>query len=237
MRKLITLFLVLGLIAGLQLAPAEAKKKKKKAPVPVQVDQKFFLRSTGCTAADTNSDYLSVEDADEAVQCFYTGAGIRNEVGGQTGTVGAAGNNAVSGRDVATRYWDATDGIPLVLDASKPITGSIWTDGGRCVVSVSGQGCSPAGISAGEMIFDVTFVGLQGETEVEIGTFTETYQVTPGTVHELKLEIAIDPGLNGASFDSLELRTWMHGKSAGHGVINTNGDTSSFISIPALAAS
>jgi hypothetical protein len=39
MRKLIVVALVMGLIAGAMLMPAEAKKKKKKPPVPVKVER------------------------------------------------------------------------------------------------------------------------------------------------------------------------------------------------------
>lgn len=231
MKKVLVLMVVGGLLFGGVLAPAQAKKKKK--PAIVHVDQKFYLRSTGCPASSDNSDFLSVTDADEEVQCFFTGSGIRNEIGDQTGTVGAQGNNAVSDRATATRVWDTTDGIPIVLDASKPITGQIWTSGGAC--PVGGVPCSPAGLGIGETTADVAVVGFVGDTEVVIGELADTYQVQPGTVHEIKIEIKIDPALNGTTFDKIELRTWQHGAAVGHGVVNTNADTSSFISVPALA--
>ena len=139
----------------------------------------------------------------------------------------------VSQRELATRYWDAIDGIPITLDSSKPISGSIWTSGASC--AVSGVPCSPAGVSLGEMITVVTVVAKVGDEEITIGEQEETYQVQPGTVQEIKVNIPIDAALNGKTFDSIELRTWQHGKSAGHGVINTNGDTSSYISIPTFA--
>jgi hypothetical protein len=94
--------------------------------------------------------------------------------------------------------------------------------------------CSPAGLSAGEVIVDVTVVGTVAGEEIEIGTFTDTFQVTPGTVHLSDVSITIDPALNGVTFDTVDFQTWVHGKSAGHGVINTNGETSSFVTIPAL---
>lgn len=237
MRKTLIMLVVGGLVVGGLGAPATAKKKKKPKAALVQVDQKFFLRSVGCSQPDVNFDYLSLTDADEEIQCFYTGSGIRNTIGEQTGDACVEDPNgvnrcAVASRETATRYFDAVDGIPIVLDTTKPITGSIWTEGGTC--PVGGVPCSPAGIGIGETTFDVSLVGKIGEEEITIGELSETYQVQPGTVHEVKLNMKIDPALAGKVFDTIDLRTWQGGVAVGHGVILTNGDTSSFISVPSL---
>lgn len=236
MRKSVVLLIIGGLIVGSLGAPAVAKKKKKK-PAAVSVDQEFFLRSSGCTG--DNFDYLSLTDADDEIQCFHTSAGVRNEVGQTTGdactddpTTGGQ-RCAVSSRETATRYFDALDGVPIVLDTTKAITGSIWTSGGACPVS-DPVPCSPAGAGVGETTMDVSLVGMIGEEEVLIGELSETYQVQPGTVYEVKIELKIDPAVAGKVFDTIELRTWQGGTAAGHGVINTNADTSSFITVPSL---
>ena len=238
MRKSVILLIVGSLIVGSLGAPAVAKKKKKKKPVAVE--QKFFLRSTGCPSGDVNVDYLSLTDADEEVQCNYTGAGIRWEIGDQTGDVCTPVDDpttgtprcAVSSRETATRYFDALDGVPIVLDTKKAISGSIWTSGAACAHGL--VPCSPTGLSAGETTMDISVVGKIGQEEVAVGELSETYQVQPGTVHEVKIDIKIDPKLAGKKFDTIELRTWQGGTAGGHGIINTNADTSSFISIPAL---
>lgn len=235
MRRSVILLIVGSLIVGSLGAPAVAKKNKKKKPVAVE--QKFFLRSTGCSEPDVNFDYLSLTDADEEIQCFYTGSGGRNTIGEQTGDVCAEDplgtqRCAVAGRETATRYFDTIDGIPIVLNTKEVITGSIWTSGGAC--PVGGVPCSPAGLGIGETTMDISVVGKIGEEEVPVGELSETYQVQPGTVHEVKIEIEIDPALAGKKFSTIELRTWQGGPAAGHGVLNTNGETSSFISIPSL---
>jgi hypothetical protein len=237
MRKALIMLVVGGLVVGGLGAPATAKKKKKK-PAVVAVAQKYFLRSVGCSQPDVNFDYLSLTDADEEIQCFYTGSGVRNTIGDEVGDVcapdplGGSPRCAVASRETATRYFDAIDGIPIVLDTSKTITGSIWTDGGACATALTP--CSPAGLGVGQTTFDVSVVGKIGEEETVIGELSDTYQVTPGTVHEVKLDLKIDPALAGKVFDTIELRTWQGGVAVGHGVILTNGDTSSYISIPAL---
>lgn len=240
MRRSVILLVVGGLIVGSLGAPAMAKKKKKPkpAPAPVSVDQKFFLRSSGCTG--DNFDYLSLEDADDEVQCFHTAAGVRNEVGQTTGdacvpdpTTGGE-RCAVSSRETATRYFDALDGVPIVLDTTKAVTGTVWTAGATCPTALT---CSPTPLSAGTTKLDVSLVGRIGEEEILIGEQSESYQVQPGTVHEVKIEMKIDPAHAGKVFDTIELRTWQGGTAAGHGVINTNGETSSFISVPSFLAS
>jgi len=232
MRKTLILMIVSGLIVGGLGAPAGAKKKKPKAAVAVE--KKFFLRSTGCPASSDNSDFLSLTDGDEAIQCIYTGSGIRNTIGEETGTVGAEGQNAFSDRATATRVWDTIDGTPIVLDTTKTITGQIWTSGGSCFVNDPAP-CSPVTVGAGETTMDISLVGKVGGEEVTIGEVSETYQVQPNTLHEIKLDIKIDPALAGKVFETIELRTWQGGTAAGHGVVNTNGDNSSFIAVPALA--
>lgn len=238
MRKTLIMLVVGGLVVGSLGAPAVAKKKKPKKAALVQVDQKYFLRSTGCSD-DTNFDYLSTTDADEEVQCFYTAAGIRYEIGQTTGDACAddpttGGQRcAVAGRESASRYFDAIDGVPITLDTTKPVTGSVWTEGATCPVGDPAP-CSPAGIGAGETTMDVSLVGKIGTEEITIGELSETYQVQPGTVHEFKINMKIDPALAGKVFDTIELRTWQGGVAVGHGVILTNGDTSSFITVPAL---
>lgn len=200
--------------------------------LPARADEEavtFFLHSTGCSAADTNFDYLSVVDSDDAVECFYTGSGIRNEIGENVAATPATAN-----RETATRYWDNTDGGPIVLDASRPVTGEIYTMGGACIVG--GAPCSPVGAGIGQVVLDITLVGKVGEAETELGTQTETFNTVPGGPHLTEVEIQPDAALTGTTFDVIELRTWIHGASVGHGVVKTNGDASSFISIPTASA-
>ena len=224
-KRFWSLALSMALIAGVfSIVPAKAAGG----------EIKFFLASTGCSAADVNFDFLTVTDADSEIECNYTGAGIRNEIGSNTGTVGANGSNAVADRETATRYWDSTDGGKVTLDASRPITGDIYTMGAHCVVT--GQPCSPAGASLGQVVLDIEVVGYVGDAETSFGTQTDTFQVAPGAAHKTAVSIQPEAALTGKTFDRVELRTWVHGPSAGHGVIKTNGDVSSFISVPTASA-
>ncbi|HJR45921.1 MAG TPA: hypothetical protein VJ927_09990 [Actinomycetota bacterium] len=229
MKRTITLLASLALVAsGLQIVPAGAA-----APAAAAGEIKFFLGSTGCSAADVNFDFLTTTDADDEIECFYTAAGLRYEIGNQTGTVEAQGQRPLAGREDATRYFDSIDGGPVRLDATRPVTGTIFTGGGQCPV---GGVCAPAGASLGEVVLDLTMVGRNGEEVVELGTQTDTFQVAPGDPHATEVKIQPDAALSGQTFEAVELQVWVHGPSAGHGVIKTTGDYSSFISVPTAAA-
>lgn len=216
-KRSFSIFVAGALVAGVfATAPAGAQAAS---------EVKFFLHSTGCSAADTNFDYLSVVDSDDAIECFYTGSGIRNEIGQNVAATPVTAN-----RETATRYWDNTDGGPITLDATRPVTGEIYTQGGACVIG--GAPCSPAGASAGQVILDITLVGKVGDQEIELGAQTDSFTTVPAGPHKTVVEIQPDATLTGTTFDVIELRTWIHGVSVGHGVVKTNGSASSFISIP-----
>jgi len=215
-KRFWSLALTAALVAGVfTVLPAKAQATGEK---------KFFLSSTGCSAADTNFDFLTVTDAEDAVECFYTGAGLRSDIGEAVGNTPAS-----SDRETATRRWDTVDGNPLVLDASGPVTGEIYTSGGQCPLSGV---CSPAGLSGGQVIIEIGLVGTTQGKEVELGTQTDEFETVPGSPHLTELSIQPDASLGGLTFDAIELRTWIHGVSAGHGVIKTTGDANSFISVP-----
>lgn len=228
LRKPAVVLVSVGLVAGLAIAPvaAKPKKKKPKAPVPAAVDMKYFLASNGCppqgqTARDAE-DFLTLTDTEDAIECNHTAAGIRNDI--QTMTPAYT-------REGQSRWWDTIDGTPIVLDTTKKITGEIFTSGTSCAVS---GGCSPTPISAGTMTFDIRVIGETGGEEVELGTYTETYSVGPGTTYTVKVDVPIDAAHAGKVFDSITVVTYQHGNSVGHGVIKSNAPTSSYVVIPTL---
>lgn len=215
-RRLITLMVVLGLIAGALAGPAVAKKKKKK-PALVQVDQPMFLRGDAC---DAEARALSLEDNADA-ECIYTRAGLVYDTIPETAPAPVGANPWQS--------WPAVDGVPFKLDATKPVTGEIYVKGLFPLV-----GDYP-GFSAGQVKVTVRLVGESGGEEVELGEFVDEYTVTPGSdAYMSEVEIAPDAALHKADFTSLTLHTRIGGASVGHGVYKLN-DPSSFIKVPTLA--
>lgn len=218
-KKFITLFLVLGLIAGAMAAPAIAgKKKKKKAPALVQVDQQMFLRGDAC---DAEARALSLEDGADA-ECIYTRAGIVYDAIPESAPAPVGAN--------PWQTWPAIDGVPVALDATKPITGEIYVQGLFPLV-----GDYP-GISAGQVRLTVKLVGEKDGEEIEIGEFVDEFVATPGAAaHASMVEIAPDEALDKTEFTSLTLHTRIGGASVGHGVYKLD-NPSSFITVPTWAA-
>jgi hypothetical protein len=211
MKKTLIVALAACLVGSAFVAPAVAKKKKKK-PAAVQVDQKFFLRDTdGC---DSGENLLSVTDGPDS-GCWYVDSGPLYDA--------IVGAGLLTPADLG-QTWSAMDGVPVTLDATKPITGEISTSSGTCVVD---GGCSPAQLGGGVAILDV-WVFADGE---EIGTFSETFPVTPAGSHTSAIEIKLDPSLDKVKVNEISVLTYLHGAAVGHGVIELE-NPASFITLP-----
>lgn len=220
MRKVLALVLASVLVLSV-VSVAQAgkkKKKKKKKPALVSVEQQMFLRGDAC---DADARALSLTDAADA-ECIYTRAGLVYDTIPESAPAPVGSN--------PNHTWPAVDGIPLKLDASKPITGEIYTMGLFPLV-----GDYP-GISAGSVRLTVTVVGESGGEEKTIGEFVDEFTVLPGdAAHASMVEIVPEADLDKSEFTSLTLITRIGGNSVGHGVYKLD-DPSSFITVPTWAA-
>ncbi len=221
MKKIVTLA-VTGVLAFALVAPADAKPKKPKkpkTPVLAQVDQKMFLRGDGC---DEAARAISVVDAVDLDNCAHLEGGVINEYV-PDGTMGPLDQPSVE-------TWPAIDGVPLKLDASKHVTGEIYTQGVFPLVGAY------AGLGAGYVRFTVTLVGESGGEEKVIGEYVDAFTIKPGdSYHTTVVDIVPDAALNGAEFTSLLLKTKIGGESVGQ-VFYKTSEPSSFITIPTLVA-
>lgn len=221
MRKLITLAVV-GLLALCLVGPATAKKKPKKpkapkAPVVVPVDQKFFMRRDAC-ATDADNPRLSLEDGPDGA-CSWDDAGVLYEVLRESGLLDT------------TTVFPAENGMPLTLDASKHITGEITLyHAPTCVVAGA---CSPTGTNVGQAHFTARVIATIAGEDVELGLVDEEFTTTPGEPHLVKVDLAIDPALNGAILEGFRLETFHGGQALGPGGISYD-DPASFVTVPSL---
>ncbi|HEX2057358.1 MAG TPA: hypothetical protein VHI71_03230 [Actinomycetota bacterium] len=217
-RKLFATVLALGVVVG-SFGVAEAAKKKKKpkppAPAPVQVDQKFYLRRDGCNT-DADNARLSLEDGvDEGNLCGWLESGLINEVLIESGAEAPVSDP-----------WTMADGLPLTLDASKPIKGSIN-------VRSSFLNAAPDnGLAAGLATLQVDLVGMSGGEEVAIGTASVDYEVTPAaSAYTVDFEIAPEAALDKKVFEAVTLVTTIRGPAAGHGLYELD-DPASTVTFP-----
>lgn len=202
MKKLIVLGLVSGLVLGV-FGPADAKKKKKKPAAPVPVELQFFLRTNG----DCDAPFLSLTDGEDG-DCVYGDGGIVGEVYQETGLL-----------DMVNHYA-ATDGLPLQLDTSRPLAGSIGV-----------RGWNGAGVGQAEVEF--TLFGTIAGEEVELGTYSESYTAGPQETTVFELNVELDAKYAGATVEGLKLDVYIHGATiGGRGV--EHDEPVSFIKVPAL---
>src|SRR3712207_1881480 len=87
MKKTLVTGMVVALVAGCLLAPATAAKKKPKKPKPpvvvepVQTDTTFFLRRSGCGAAENETSLSVVDGPDvDGDDCGGLESGLATEI-------------------------------------------------------------------------------------------------------------------------------------------------------------
>lgn len=209
MRKTLVIGLVAGLVVGsLGGATAQAKKKKPKPKTVTYVAQnvEYFLRAADCTA-DVYS--LSIENGEGDGTCGSFDNGLVNEV------------YAATGEPYSEQAWIAADGLPLKLDGTKAVTGTFYVT-------------SWAGISAGPATLDVKIAATVAGQQVEVGTASVDYLVTPAAgTYEVPFEIKIPAELDKVDVEGLTLTTISRGHAPIQGYYEME-DPASSLTIPAL---
>lgn len=196
MRKTIVSIAAVALLAGSLGVTAQAKK-------PGGV--KFFLRGPDCSASVLG---LSIVDGPGDGTCGGAENGTVNGVSGQTG------------QPMVEQGWMAFDGLPLVLDASKPVTGNLY------ITSFPGR-------SAGPATLDVAIEVQAGGKSVDVGTATVDYLITPAQAWaEVTFEIDVPAGLDKKKITGLQMRTTSRGFAPLQGYFEME-NPASYITIPA----
>lgn len=217
MRRHLVALLALGLVVG-ALAPAQAAKKKPKPkpkpPVPVAVDVTYNVVWNGDACALSIATTL----ADAAQACQDPFAGVP----------AATGVPAAAGESTGPYVISAIDGLPLTLDAAKPIKGKIQMDS----YVLADEAPAPMGVGLSEVV--VTLTGTSAGAEVAIGEATAEYQVTPAST-DYEFEFEIKPGADLANkvLDELTMTVEVAGNTAFHGVIPA--DATSTLTLGAFA--
>lgn len=198
MKKKLAALVAATLVVGSLAGTADAAKKKKKPPAPVPVDVTYQLGMEG-------------EDV-----CVLT-------------TVPMPGDG-----DCGSPFWgvlgdelqpdplgaSAVDGLPLTLDATKPIKGVIVVESYALVL-----GPDVAGVGQPEVV--ITAAGTSAGEEVAIGEFTsDPYLVTPNQVeYPVEFEIAVPAELDKKVLDGLTLTWKVTGPVMFHGAVQPEGTT------------
>ena len=211
MKKLVTIAVVGALAFGL-LGPAEAKKKKKpKAPVPVEVQ--FFLH----TEENCEVFSLTLTDGEDATDCAFVIDDMFND-------------DPLPIQGPVVDSYTASEGVPLKLDPTRKVTGSITLRGTGG--SLAGQ---PIELGMGNAEVDLTLKATIAGEEKVLGTYTESYTVlAPNQRHQIDFELTLDPALAGTTIDALVLDVFTHGTVVGGRGVEHDAEVPPSIKVPAL---
>ncbi len=183
--------------------------------VPQPTSTQFFVRRQGCGTANDNLR-LSVTSGTDNSGCGTTGAITPlNEIGSTVGVIAPASEN-----------YSAVDGLPVTLDAAKPITG---------VITLSSYQ-PPAYAGAGTVSIQVTLSGTVGVDNLALGTTTVGYTALPAEAPKSTAWSITPPSnLDKNDLTSLTLNVLIRGVHAMHGFMAYGG--ASHLTVPSYSAS
>jgi len=175
---------------------------------------RFYLRRDGCGTANDNPHLSVTTGTDGGDGCGL----VLTSVAGPGGTVDQA----------ASVDYPSVDGMPLTLDSSRTVTGTIDLNS----ISVAD------GVAAGTGLLTVTvdLEALYQGNGVEVGSDSETVLLTP-TQTEYPVAFSIQPTgtLDRADLSGLDLRVHVEGPFVAGGFIANSGK--SWLDAPSWSAS
>lgn len=180
---------------------------------PAAEATRFYLRRDGCGTSGDNPHLSVTSGTDGGDGC------------GLVLTIVGAGGTADQGAFVD---YPSTDGMPLTLDASQPVTGTI---------DLQSFGITdPLAAGVGLVTVSVSLEALYQGNGVAVGSDSENVLITP-TQTEYPVAFTIHPNgaLDRADLSGLDLRVHVEGPYAFSGFISNSGK--SFTDVPAWSAS
>ena len=173
---------------------------------PAAEATRFYLRRDGCGTSSDNPHLSVTSGTDGGDGCGI----VLNSVVGLGGDVDQG----------AFVDFPASDGMPLALDASRAVSGTI----------------DITGTAVGAVEVDVSLEGLVGGDGVPVGTTTTTTVLDP-TVSDNPVAFTIQPdaSLAGKDLQGLDLRVHIHGPALDAGFVGLSGKSS--VDVPSFAAS
>jgi hypothetical protein len=189
-----------------QKAPYLAVAGQASFATPAAISTRFYLRRDGCGTSSDNP-HLSVTNGTDA------GDGCGLVLTSGTGLGGTVDQGA-------SVDYPSTDGMPLTLDGSRDVTGTIDVDNtGGGLVTVS-----------------VDLEALVNGAGVDVGTDSESVVANP-TQTDVPVQFTIHPdgALDQAGLSGLDLRVHVSGPYVASGYIANSGK--SFVDVPGWSAS
>ncbi|HZT91857.1 MAG TPA: hypothetical protein VFA05_07455 [Gaiellaceae bacterium] len=181
---------------------------------PAGQTTRFYLRRNGCGTSN-DDPHLSVTSGSDAGD----GCGLV-----LTSVVGAGGTVDQG----ASVDYPSSDGMPLTLDASRTVTGTIDLESFGIT--------DPVAAGAGVVTVSVDMEALYQGNGVQIGSDSQSVLVTP-TQTSYPVTFAIQPNgaLDRADLSGIDLRVHVEGPYAFSGYIGNSGK--SWVDVPSWSAS
>ena len=199
------------MLAGVALASGVLIASTASA-APVEGDSRFVLRMDDCGEAGRLSIVAGTDDG--AHGCSWTGLPF-DEV-----------FYDVYGEVLDALDYSTEDGMPLVLDARRDVSGVI-----------SSVSIGPAG-RVGEVVVDVVLSGTRAgangrpqTVELGVGTFSAQAVITSKTTR-VPFTLDVPDEQSGVTFSSLQLTANIRGKNVNASGQSLNG--TSYLDVPAL---
>lgn len=180
---------------------------------PAAESTRFYLRRDGCGTANDNPHLSVTSGTDGGDGC------------GLVLTVVGAGGTADQGAFVD---YPSSDGMPLTLDASRPVTGTVDLESFGII--------DPLAAGTGLVTVSVTLEALYQGNGIAVGSDSESVLITPTqTAYPVGFTIHPNGALDQADLSGLDLRVHVEGPYAFSGFIGNSGK--SFTDVPAWSAS
>lgn len=186
---------------------------KSSFATPAQTTARYYLRRDGCGTSSDNPHLSIVNGTDAGDGCGLTVA-----------IVGLGGNADAN----AFVDYPASDGLPVTLDGSQAITGTLDLEDFGLVNGL--------GAGVGQVTADISMEALVNGQGVPLGSDSESVLITPAAAdYPVSFHITPNAQLDKVDLSGIDLRVHFSGPYAFSGFVGNSGK--SWVSIPAWAAS
>jgi len=213
--KVRTTLLVAALVVGTGASAANAATHKPaKKHVLKPISMKFYMNGNAADGSCTEDPALSTKlDGGGSEGCGIIGGVPLEEVFYQAGSP-----------DTTTYSTKKGDGMPLLVDVKRKITGQVGTESWTGVVG---------GAGTVTVELEVDAITTSGQSVViSTQTLTKTLSPNGGAVTNLPWSASIPGSLAGKTLLSLSVSTTIHGTYIDQGAKHYDGD--SYVVVPGL---
>lgn len=196
MKRKLSVLLSLAVLSSLFAIPAGA------GATTAAAEKTFFLRASNDEACADKVLSLSLRAGSGERVCGYRNGAPFGEIYQQTGV------------SDGTKAFTGSDGLPVVVDATRDVAGTITV--GAYVGGVGG--------GVGQVVLDIDVSGYAGTSAVSLGSVVVEQALDPAKDdHEIPFTVDVPDGAEGKQLTSLTIAVDVRGLHMGHGFMTLDG--------------